>query len=112
MALFNVLLKAVPWGALLANGPGIVRAAEGLLGRTRPEPVPDRTGDELRALADRVTSLEANQAEMSELVRRMADHTQRLAESSEILAARLRWLAAGAGLALLLAIVALVLALM
>ena len=111
MGLFGVLLKAVPWGALLANGPGIARAAEGLLARSRAadEAARQKTGDELRALTERAASLEANQLEMSELIRRMADQTQRLAESADVLAVRMRWLLGVAVVAGVLAIVAIVL---
>ena len=110
MGLFGVLLKAVPWGALLANGPGIARAAEGLLTKSRAAEQ-NKTADGLRALADRVTALETNQVEMSEILKRMADQTQRLTESTDVLATRLRWATGVAVAGCVLAVVAMVLAL-
>jgi hypothetical protein len=112
MGLFGVLLKAVPWGTLLANGPAIARAAEGMLSKSHASRAQaEQTGDALRALGERVSALEANQVELSELVKRMADQGQRLTESADVLAARVRWLIAVAALACGLGVTAIILAL-
>ena len=108
MGLFSVF-RVLPWAAILANGPAIVRAADGLLSRSEPRAAAAAAA-EARALADRLQALEATQVELAELFRRMADQTERLTTAVDLLAARVRWLTITAVAAAVLAVISLILA--
>jgi hypothetical protein len=103
------LLRALPWATILANGPAVARAAERALSRTRST-AGTAPSPEIAALRERLAALEANQVELSEVLRQTAEHTERLTQAADVLAARLRWMTVVAVAALLLAIGGLVLA--
>jgi t-SNARE complex subunit (syntaxin) len=103
------VLRALPWATILANGPALARAAEGLRSRSRGAAAAG-AATEMQALAVRLQALEANQAELSEVLRQMADQTQRLTTAVDLLAARVRWLTLAAVGAAVLAAAALVVA--
>jgi hypothetical protein len=100
------VLRALPWATILANGPAIARAAERALWRPR-ESAAAEPSPEITSLNERLAALEANQAELSEVLRRMADHAERLTQAVDVLAVRLRWMTIVAVAASLLAVVSL-----
>jgi hypothetical protein len=103
------VLRALPWATILANGPTIARAAERALSRTRSD-APVEPSPQLTALTQRLAALEANQVELSEVVRQLATHTERLTQAVDVLGVRLRWMTIAAGVAIVVASVALVVA--
>src|SRR6185503_9185367 len=84
-------LKAIPWGTILANAPGILRSADALVGRTRarPDPAP---GNDVQALADRLALLEQGDRDTAELLTRVTAQVAALTTAGEVLEARVRWL--------------------
>jgi hypothetical protein len=103
------VLRALPWATILANGPAIARAAERALSRSHSA-VPDEPSPEMTALTERLAALEAKQVELSEVLRQMAEHTERLTLAADVLAIRLRWMTVAAIVASALAIASLVVA--
>jgi hypothetical protein len=102
------VLKALPWAAILAKAPDIARAADRAASNARR-----KTGEaaavELQGLSDRVAAIEQNQLETAEILKQMADQTQRLTTAIDVLAARLRWLLVLSAIACALAVIGLVL---
>lgn len=104
------VLRALPWATILANGPAIARTAERALSRSRSA-VPNEPSPEMTALTQRLAALEANQVELSEVLKQMAAHTERLTQAVDVLAIRLRWMTIAAIAASALAVLSLVVAL-
>jgi hypothetical protein len=100
-------LKIIPWASLLPAAPAIARAADTLLtgARTRQAGLASKT--DVAALADRVSALERFDREDAELLKQMGDQIAALTTAAEVVASRQRWLLAGAGVAVVLSIAAL-----
>lgn len=83
-------LKSIPWKTIIVNAPKIAMAADTLLSGVR-RPKPDLAAtNELHALSDRVTALEAHDQKDAELVKQLADQAQALTIASQVLAGRVR----------------------
>jgi hypothetical protein len=108
------LLKAVPWGDVVSNAPKIADGAKSLWNtvakKVRPgDPAQAGTAtDPEQTIEQRVTTLEAGQAELgrqliasTELIRSLADQNGQLIARLDALRSRLLWLGAIAAVALL-----------
>ena len=105
-------LRVIPWRAILANAPAIARSADALLSRTgthrsQADSPADPTNEAHRLLADRVEALQQRDRETAELLTRVTDQFADLTTATEVLEARMRWLMMIAGVALVLALLAL-----
>ena len=109
----GTLLTRVPWKQVIAMLAAIMLTAKGLLNATRRESiVPIEVADTPRGLALRVEQLEENERIQAELVKKMAEQQQGLAEGLEFMASRitaLLWLAA---IALILSLAAFIIVLL
>lgn len=86
-----VALKAIPWDAILANGPSILRSADALVSKTLARPdTASRT--DVQALVDRIEVLEQRDRETAELLTRVTAQVEALTTATEVLEARVRWL--------------------
>ena len=108
-------LRALPWKTIILNAPTIVDAARKFYATTRTptaasEPGP-RGADNIGALRRAVEELEAREVQQAALFAEMAKQVQDIATAVEVLRARLTLALWGAGLAAVLAVLSLVLAL-
>lgn len=85
-------LKAIPWDAILANAPTLLRSTEALLSETKARQAAAASRNDIQALADRVGVLEQHDRETAELLARISAQVAALTTASEVLAARARWL--------------------
>ena len=106
-------LRAIPWTTLLANAPGLLRSANGLLARGTGETgVPSRPGStapspsDVQALRDRIAALEQRDRETAELLADVTAQVAALTTASDVLQARTRWLLVLAVVAVLAAVAA------
>jgi len=110
---FGTLLTRVPWKQVVAMLPAIMQTAKGLLNATRRESiVPIEVADSPRGLALRVEELEENERIQAELVKKMAEQQQGLAEGLEFMAARITALIWLAAIALILSLTAFIIVLL
>jgi hypothetical protein len=101
-----LLLKAIPWDAILANAPSILRSADALRSKTKVRPEVASRND-IQALADRVAVLEQRDSEVAELLTSVTAQVAALTTAGKMLEARARWLfmvAIGASVVSLVAI--------
>ena len=84
-------LRSIPWAAIVANAPAIVRSAESLLtganARRKESPVPN----ELHGLAERVALLEQRDRDTAALLSQVTQQIAAITTATEVLEARLRW---------------------
>ena len=96
----------VPWIQIVQWVPSILEVSRELLNRSRrPPATPD--GD----LVARVAALEENERRQAELVNRMAEQTAQLTTAITALHRQAQWLMVGQGVAVGLALLAIVLVL-
>jgi hypothetical protein len=103
------VFRAVPWVELIAATPAIARGARKLWAGVRSEPqaeTPHGTAERLERLEADVHELKKELAASSELVKAMAEQSERLVEAVGILRARVRLLTWGCAILLLLGIAA------
>ena len=89
---WRLAIRAIPWDTILANAPAILRSTEALLSETKARPQAAATRNDMRALADRVATLEQRDRETAELLARISTQVAALTTASEVLEARARWL--------------------
>ena len=102
-----LLVKAIPWDAILANAPAILRSADALVSKTKVRPDAASRND-VQALADRIAALEQRDNEVAELITSVTAQVAALTTAGKMLEARARWLfivAIGASAVSVLAIV-------
>jgi hypothetical protein len=105
-------LRAIPWDTILANAPTILRSAETLVSETRARPAASAAAREaVLALADRITALEQRDRDTAALLAQTMYQIAALTTATEVLEARMRWCLVLGGVASILALVAVVLAL-
>jgi hypothetical protein len=108
-------LTKVPWGTIIRHGPTIVDAARQLYGTTRRpgigEDTRSRRPDDLAALHRAVLELETRETQQAALLEGLARQAEAMATALQVLRTRLRLALCGAGLAMVVAVVAIVLAL-
>ena len=85
-------LKAIPWDAILANAPSILRSTDALLSETKVRSPAAASRNDLQALADRVTALEQRDRQTAELLTKISTQVAALTTAGEVLEARVRWL--------------------
>ena len=109
---FGALFTRIPWKQVIALLPSIVQTARGLLTASKQQRVLVGASSEThQSLVMRVEELEQNERLQVELVQKMAEQQQSLAEGLEFMAARitaLLWLAA---IALILSLTSIVIVL-
>ncbi|MBO9677751.1 MAG: hypothetical protein J7556_05910 [Acidovorax sp.] len=88
-------LKLVPWADVIEATPALVQTARRVLGK----PGPDAQAAAHETLAQRVTALEAQHAELAELVGQLTQHNLSLVAAMDGLQRRMRLLALCAGIA-------------
>jgi hypothetical protein len=101
MAIWLTALKAIPWTALLARTPVVVRAANTLLAGSRAE---------RQQVEDRIALLEQQHDATASLLKDLSDQIDALTAASEVMAARMRLMAIVLVLTFVVAGVALVIA--
>jgi hypothetical protein len=104
---------ALPWLQIVQLVPSIVDVSRELLRKSRKqEPVPDPSAPDIdTALVESIARLEENERRQAELVSQMAEQMDILTKALTALHLRMKWLAAGAGLAVIVASAALIVAL-
>jgi hypothetical protein len=107
---WSLALRAIPWGALIAEAPTLARAAESLLARTKTRPPDDAPAAGLAPILARLDALEQQTRAHAELVTHLTQQTAALTTATEVLAARLRWLLGLGIAAVVLAATALIMA--
>jgi len=109
----GTLLTRVPWKQVITMLPTIVQTARGLVKASRRVSiVPVEAADSPRGLALRVEELEENERIQAELVKKMAEQQQGLAEGLEFMAARITALIWLAAIALILSLTAFIIVLL
>jgi hypothetical protein len=103
-------LKIIPWGTLITGAPAIARATDTLLNGAKARKHDLASAGDVRQLAERVIRLEQHDQADAEILKQIGQQLEALTAATEVVAARLRWVALAAGAALLLAVVAVVLA--
>jgi hypothetical protein len=106
---WSLALRAIPWGALIAEAPTLARA-ESLLARTKTRPPDDAPAAGLAPILARLDALEQQTRAHAELVTHLTQQTAALTTATEVLAARLRWLLGLGIAAVVLAATALIMA--
>jgi hypothetical protein len=84
-------LKAIPWDAILAKAPSILRSADALVSKTVVRPGAASRND-VQTLADRIVMLEQRDSETTEVLTRVTAQVAALTTAGEVLEARGRWL--------------------
>ncbi|MFO7304154.1 MAG: hypothetical protein C0P74_001440 [Gammaproteobacteria bacterium] len=99
---------AVPWMQIVRLVPSILEVSRELLNRTKTSaPSADSNAPSTPAdLAARVTALEENERRQAELVNQMAEQIATLARAAAALHRQLAWLKLGLGVAIILALAA------
>ena len=104
-------MRAIPWAAILAEAPALMKAADGVLsGARKPAGPPPASADALQRALARIDSLEAQAAAQAHLLTDVTQQLAALASATDVLAARQRWLLGLAAAALLLSAIAIVVA--
>jgi hypothetical protein len=105
---------ALPWLQLVKLVPSILDVSRELLSRSKSAPTPPggpmapQTDAQLVA---RITALEENERQQAELISQMAEQQAVVARALASLHRQLTWLTIGAGVSLVIALVALAMAL-
>lgn len=105
----GTILTRVPWKHVIAVLPSIVKTARGLMNSQQPATGGGRSGSQ--ELVWRVEQLEENERLQADLVKRMAENQQGLAEGLQFMAARINALIWLAAVALILALASLIIVL-
>ncbi|HNW58140.1 MAG TPA: hypothetical protein PKI62_00520 [bacterium] len=106
-------LSVVPWKNVLAALPAIIRTARELMAASgKPRQMPRAFADTPEGVLQRVERLEENEELQAELVKKMSEQQQSLAEGLEFMASRITALLWIAALALILALASFVLVLL
>ena len=108
---WRLMLKAIPWAALLTNAPALVESARRLVSDTRAPRASPASAD-LTAVAGRIAALEQRDLETAELIAQLTALNASLTAATEVLEARVRALMVVAALAAVVAVVCLVVAVM
>jgi hypothetical protein len=108
----TIVAKSIPWVELVRRAPQIISASSDLLEKrnagVRPaDRIPPDEADE-RALARRIATLEARDAEHAQVFEKLAEQSRDLSVGLQVLAARLRLLAFIVAAGILLGIAAVV----
>jgi hypothetical protein len=100
---------AVPWLQIVQLVPSILDVSRELMKRTKQAPpaTPALAPHSYEELAARIASLEENERRQAELVAQMAEQLAGVARAVTELHRRVLWLTAAAGVAILLAVIAL-----
>jgi hypothetical protein len=106
----GALLIRVPWKQVITMLPSIVKTARSLMVRNQPA-VSGTIHDSHQDLVMRVEQLEENERMQADLVKRMAENQQGLAEGLQFMAARINALIWLAAIALILALAAFIIVL-
>lgn len=107
----GTILTRVPWKHVIAVLPSIVKTARGLMNSQQSAPASGgRSGSQ--ELVWRVEQLEGNERLQADLVKRMAENQQGLAEGLQFVAARINALIWLAAVALIFALTSLILVLL
>ena len=105
-------LKAIPWDAILANAPTILRSAETLVSDTKVRPAASAAAQEaLQVLTDRITALEQRDRDTAALLAQATAQVAALTTATEVLEARVRWLVVLGSAASVIALATVILAL-
>jgi hypothetical protein len=108
----GAVLTRVPWKQVITMLPSIVQTARGLLSASNRQPaIPVALADTPQGLALRVEQLEENERIQADLVKRMAEQQQGLAEGLQFLASRITALIWIAAIAFILALASFIIAL-
>ncbi|HOT95691.1 MAG TPA: hypothetical protein PLG50_00130 [bacterium] len=106
-------LSVVPWKNVLAALPTIIRTARELMAAAgKPKQIPSSFADTPEGMLQRVERLEENEVLQAELVKKMSEQQQGLAEGLEFMASRITaflWISA---IALILALTSFVIVLL
>jgi hypothetical protein len=107
---------AVPWIQIVQLVPSILDVSRELLKRTKQAPPPapalaPHSPHSYEELAARVVSLEENERRQAELVAQMAEQLAGVARAVTDLHRRVLWLTGAAGIAVILGVAALIVAL-
>jgi len=89
---WRLALRAIPWDAILANAPAIMRSTDTLLSETKVRPAAAAARSDIQALVDRIAMLEQRDRETAELLTRVSTQVASLTTAAEVLEARARWL--------------------
>ena len=89
-----IALKAIPWSRLLTKAPALVLAADSLLSGLKKRRLDAASATDLQRLADRVTLLEKREEAYVDLLKQISTQVDALTTTTEVLAARQRWLLA------------------
>jgi hypothetical protein len=97
-------LKMIPWGSLISRAPAIARATDTLLSGAKARKHDLASAGDVRQLAERVALLEQHDQADAEILKQIGEQIEALTTATEVLAARMRWMAVAAIAAVILAI--------
>lgn len=101
---------AIPWLQIVKWMPSIVQVSRELMGSIQREPPIDTRNASQAELAQRIAQLEDNERRQAELINQMAEQLAQFSQVLLIMRQRQLWLAIAAGVAAVVALVAIVLA--
>jgi hypothetical protein len=106
-------LSYVPWKNVLAALPAIIRTARELMAASaKPRPLPASFAETPEGMAQRLERLEENEQLQAELVKKITEQQQGLAEGLEFMASRISALLWIAAMALILALASFIMVLL